>query len=473
MKKSLWISAAVLLTALIAAVIIYVSCNDITPGLPAEDNTTSVSATEQYQNAVNKFESASNLTMKILCDKKISYNNQTFSEQSKKMLHYNNYNTELMTALMEETIHIGNYKIHNTEAFSNGIIYCFIGNGNFMQPIAFDKYISRHAPAVFFNEALYDNITSAKKGKFTEISFSNATAIEAWVNQENCALINASGSAIIDKEGYITQYNYSLTYKKGQASIQQTYTVSFSQPDTYLCIPDTQECVQIQSIDAPVMLEKACGYLIQSKKVNAITNETIICKAFGDNRTQAVQIKMNEENDIFSAMIDIDLHLVNDSREGEVSKKNETTTYHDGQCTITVDGLPSSYGSTISAEDMRNACQQFLIGTILMPEYIDDVVMEETADTYRFSYVPTYQYALTLCRSVCNTLYANPDLLHELASGVSVGNFNAYLVIDKNTGVPVSSGISYDGNYMIDNHEYLLQYTTSQIYDIINNSQPQ
>lgn len=465
--------AAIALLAIIAVSVVAVCISTFEPS-PEAPSTEPVTAAMDpgvlYRQAARVVANATDMTLRIFTSTKISVGGESFSEKSVQVLSCNGIGTESMRAIMDETLYIGDYSVFNTESYADNTAYITVGEGSFCTAMTADAYLDRYAPAVLLNADLYSSITAVYDSGSVVITFARPFTIETWAAEEGCTLINAGGAAILNKDKVLTECNYSVTYSLGDATIEKSYSVKIDLTAVSVDTPDAEDHIRIQDLNAPLMLERACGYLMQARSVTANISDSIICEAFGDDRSQTTQISILGKESDFMARLDISTVLVNSSRGGETTQKNEIMVFHDGAYRITIDGGEPNVNSSVTAKDVQSTCHSLLIGTVLLPGYISDATVTDTGSTYRFDFTTTEDFADVMCRNACNTLYADPELLHTLASSSSTNALGAYLEIRKETGLPTASGIFYSGTYTIDGNPYLLRYQTDQLYDITSST---
>lgn len=467
MKNPMRITAIALL-AMIAVSVIAV-CISTYKSAPEQSPTEPVTATVDpavlYRQAAKAVENAEDMTLRIYSSTKTTVGSESFYENSEQTLNCDGIGTEHMQAIMDETLSMGDYSVFNTEAYADNMAYFTVGEGNFCTPMIAEDYLDRYAPAVLLDSDLYSSITAAYDTESTTITFARPFDMEAWIAEENLTLIEAGGTAVLNKENMLTECTYSVTYSHGEATIKKSYSVKIELGEVSVDTPASEDCIQIQCPDAPLMLERACGYLIQARSVTASIVDSIICEAFGDDRSQITQLSMYGEETDFMAKLGVSVVLVNSSRGGETTQKNELMLFRNGAYTITVDNGEPTKNSAMTAQDMQSTCHNFLIGTVLLPGYISDATITDIGSTYRFDFTTTDDFADAMCRNACNTLYADADLLHTLASFSTTNTLGAYLEINKDTGLPTASGLFYSGTYTIGGNPYLLRYQTDQTYD--------
>ena len=90
----------------------------------------------------------------------------------------------------------------------------------------------------------------------------------------------------------------------------------------------------------------------------------------------------------------------------------------------------------------------------------------ESQNTYHFEYTTSETFAHQLCQSASQILYQDPTLLFTVSEGFTVESATAFSEIDKNTALPVSSGIRCAISHIVGGLPYQLQYSIVQEYDL-------
>ena len=429
--------------------------------------TTSYSAEELYQQAINQIALHRNLTLVIHTKICTTVNEESFLETIDQTVTYNNLGTSSMTAFVEETRKLGEYNIEYSEAYHNDLMFCSVGDGKFsssMSPAIFKK---RYAPSVLLDTTCYNSSDVIYADGVYMLTFQQPVAIENWCAVEGASLVDASGTAVLDENNNLLENTYSVTYKNSDAEVTKSVQVLIKEASS-IPLPQTKNYIPIDNPDAPLMLERACGYLIQASTISSQTKETIICEAFGDNRVLETSVQMHDDPDNFMAELILDTLLINNSQGGDEVRQNKTLAYKDGKYSSSANGQPSASATTVTPEQMRNTCQNVLLGTVLMPKYIQNSTAVVQKESIRYEYTVSDELAKTLCQNACETLYNDPNLLFNLSSDNNTNELTAYLEISKTTGLPTASGILYSGTFIIDEHPYLMKNETNQTYDISN-----
>lgn len=467
--------AAIGICAMLAITVIGVIISSIVSRGPGDDDSSATSDTtlqlspaQLYQQEAASISLLKDLSLKVTVSTEITVGEETFSERSEQSLLYKGIGTGNMTALMDESLTIGDYGVFNSENYADNMLYVTVGGGSFCAPITEADFYKRYTPAILFDTTLYESITASEKGSITVLNFDTPSSAENWALPEGASFQSASGLATLDQNGKLTMSTYDIVYTLGSATFKKHIQITILNVPVSIPSHDSTAYTKIEHPDAPLMLEKACGYLMQSQSVTANIKDMIVCDAFGDNRTQDIHLDLYGRDSKFMAKMELSSLLVNSSRGGEETIKNEQMLFRDGEYSITVDGGAPQVNTNVTAQDMRTSCQDFLVSTILLPRYISGTKLRETENTYEISFSGNDALGQTMCRSACDILYQDSELLISLSSSETTNDLGAYIEVDKYTGLPIASGIFYNGTYVIDGHSYQLHYQTDQTYSAVS-----
>ena len=412
---------------------------------------------ELYQQAAN---ASDYYALTILTVTKTRVNGQTFTDEILQQ-----YIRDGKISQVSEVQTIGDFRIESTLTYSDGTAYLALGDCRYSSQMPESEYQNRYAPLAMFDPTIYQGCQATYDGTATSISFVVAEYAEQWAVDRYDSLLEASGCAILNADNKLIQSSYTVQYRLGDAEIEKVIEVKVTEPETIIAKPSNADYLPLEDLDAPVALERACGFLLQAHSISSRLNETIVCEAFGDHRSQETVLNTDGIGDLFTAQVNISAVSVNSSRGGETTYKNQCITYKDKIYTIIENAGDPVTKTDIEPSTMQLYCQDNLVGTILLPEYITSVgITEENNRLYTFTANETL--CQLMCQSVCQILYQSPDLLDSLASSHTTNKMEGYLAIDLTTGLPVSSGIHYDSVYIVDGFPYPLQYTSEQTYSI-------
>ncbi len=429
-------------------------------------------ATSSYEQAVDKITSTGSYRMNIDTTKITTIGKQNYTETSAQVLSCKDLGLPEEQFILNEYVNYGAHSFSVCEQYTDGAAYITLDNSHFSSAISKEDYTNRLIPVALMDPSRYQSILTHQIGERTMIGFSEPTAPEPWAVSEDIQLNDASGRAVLDAEGNLVESCYSLSYTSGPATITYSVNATF-EPDAEITIPAIEDYslyTNIDFIDVPRLLEQATGYLLQANAIDSETQETIVCQANNLRREQRTHLSMNNRDHDLDITLGIDVDLIDYNQGGTSTKYHQTETYKDGQYTLAVENKESSqtHEGEITAERMQLYCQDILVGTIILPEYIEGVSVVPLENAYQLIFSASEKLSEIVCSDACQTLYQDPALLNSLSSSYRTDKIESTLVIDKQTGLPVSSGIDYSGSHTIEGTSYTLNSVLTQTYDFNN-----
>ena len=425
-----------------------------------------------YLDSLTSIRTATDIMLNISMTRETIVGNAVFTETSQQWLSYLELGTENMRAALNETLTIGDHRTEITEIYSGGTGYITVNGIAFSGAISPEDYQNRFAPAILLDPSRYQTITGFDTRKNYIIQFTQPVEAEAWALKESASVIEAEGTAYVSYEGQLTGSTYTLTYQQGNAQIRLTYTVDVEPISTNITLPeDTAKYQVIDYLDGPRMLEQTTGYLLLADYVSAKYSDDIYCQTFGDHRTQEITLHatLAEQNN-WSALVQTQTNLTNESKAGTDSNFKKTELFKDGiYRSATNDGEWVNNGE-VTADTMHTYCKNQLIGTVMLPQYITGAQIEEAENTIRIVFSGSESFAPLICSNICQTLYQKPELLNDMAQSNTTNTLQCYLELDRKTSLPIASGINYDGSFYVEGVPYVLRFKADQIYDIPSGS---
>ena len=422
----------------------------------------------RYQEAMPKTDTP-DLVIKIKHEKETSVNGEGFLETATQTLRYKDRGSASFVGIMQEQRTIGDYSISIEEAYANGTGYFTVQGSKFSGVLSAEDYLNRYVPAVLIDPSLYENITANKDGALTTITFSDAKAPESWMKEHNSGFLRAEGSVQLTPNDLLHESNYVVSYSTNGTYIRHSITVTIDLEDSLGMYPpfDEDSYTSITYLDGPRMLEIACGYILSSSNITSTFNSHISCDAFGDTREEQIFLNMTEGT-AWSARLDTDVTLTNTGREGDVSQLSKTELFTNGNYTVFTNGIEDSDITPVDQETFQTWCNDILVGTIMLPQYLSDVALLETAEVLHISYTANEDFVQHIGQNACQTLYREPELLTQLAQAHTTDHLEAYMDFDLSTGLPISAGIRYKGTYIINDVPYLLVFEADQSYNVLS-----
>ncbi len=417
-----------------------------------------------YTQAVSQLEEYSALTLLIDTQTTFTLGEQSFTKTSAGQLEYADIGTEQMRAHLTETRTVGSVELDITEVYQDAQVYLTLNGCRFVSPIDGDEFLSRCNPYLPPDETLYESVTMQPDGEQYIITFTDPSSPESWALPEDAEFMTALGEALIDPDGTLSSWRYCARYRSGSAEFETNVTVTVGEHSTLPeGVSDLTGWTAISHPDAPILLEEACGYLTQAQAITAASTDEIVSEAFGLKRTQTALLQMQGAGDELYATRETDVALTNSSRDDETTHTLQSELFSGGKYTLEKDGYPADAGN-ITAERMRTYCQELLVGSILLPQYITAVQSSEADGTLVLEFSASGTLAQQMVNNACQTLYGDSSLLQQIGSEFISETMRAYLHIDLSTGLPVASGILCSGAHTIDATAYTLSTQTEQTY---------
>ncbi len=432
---------------------------------PIETTTEPIDAVTVYRTAAEEAANLKDMALIVSARETITTGQEVYVQQTRQTLLYNGYGTDKMVALQTEARSYGDYQVAIASAFRDGNCYFSVSDGNYQTTMTAGDYCKMYVPAVLFDADLYKNITAETDEKSTVYSFSDAMGVEAWAAPEDAGLLDAYGTAVLDADNRLVSSNYSVRYQHNGSTVTKSISVGINSAKPEISFPDTSNYIPLALPEAPIFIEQAVGYLMQTKRATSVTTEKIICDVFGDTRTQTTVLNMYADDYEYCAQLDISTTLENPSRVDKSTKQQQRIRYVDGKYFTTVDGITTE-NSDVSPEQMQVYCQDYLLSTILMTKYIDSIQVTQDENAYKITFTANEEMAKMMRQHACEILYGDASVLDELADSYKTDKMTGFITINAKTLVPLSSGIHYAGTHQINGVSYPLIFETTQTYTI-------
>lgn len=462
MKRKLLIIGIAILLLLITAIVI-IANYEPKPIPLAQEQAKSI-----YTNALAVIQNAKNKVLNVSTREEINLNGSVFTESTERTETYNDINSANLLIRVDEQMTVGTHSVNNCEIYSDGAVYLTIADSNFVADCAPEALSDRLTPSALFDTGLYNEISGVDNGENYSITFSAPTAIESWLTDSDVTLVCADGTAGISYDGQLVSCTYTATYLLGNITVSITVTVATQFVRNEIIMPDDLSAyIPISYIDGPRALERVSGFLTQADCVSSVYTDRIYFGALGDKREQVTTLHAYKDMQL-SASVQTDLLLSNDSYENQQATHKKYETYFNDIYTVTTDGNISTSNSDITEADFQLYLQNLLLSTVMLPKYIASADAEESDSILHIQFVGTEEFALFLRESAGSILYQDSKILGSTDSSVETVELICHLALNKQTGLPLSSGIHYTGSYTAEGLPYQIQYHAEQTYSLAN-----
>jgi len=464
MKRRIWVVFAAALTAALLLIISLLILPQ-TANHNKNFKTLSIVADplQVYNNAISSLD-ASQYSLTASRTKQTVTSRNIYTEKSRINENVSGWNTDELRAEWDETIDYGMQTTRYCEYFIDNAAYVSVDENLFRCEITADNFSARLIPQLLIDTALYRSVIGFDSTNEIRIIFEQPTAPENWAVPAGAEFVSSRAVARISAQGTLLQCIYSATYKLSGATIHITLNTQNAPPASPAIPEDLSAAIAVDHPDIPRLLEQSSGYLLQASNISSVYRESIYCQAFGDQRTKETRITLSTFPN-WSAMVDTEVVSANTSRIGEIARHTHDERFSNGEYSLSIDGAEAKPDSSIERKAMEEYCQNMLLGSIILPQYIVSAEYSPQDHNVKIRFSASEEFARAVAANCCQTLYEKPELLDELTQGYQTNTMECYLDIDMHTGLPACAGILYAGTYTMDGIPYQLEFQADQSFE--------
>ncbi len=329
------------------------------------------------------------------------------------------------------------------------------GDGTvFAARTAWEDYSEKLLPAVLIDPALYARVEQGSSS--LEILFSEASAPEAWLAlPETAELENAEGTVTLNAKGGLVSMSYTVRYSLNQLPTVRSYTCTYKgQPADFRAeLPDAKlaEAAAPEDLRAAEWMEQV-PFALNTRAFKGTLSRLIYSAA------AAAQMLTNETL-AWSRAGQADMLLLDDVSntidEGGTSIEDAARyVYQNGSLIMTHDDqvTPLSVDREELVESMRN----YMLDYLAMPWECAKLSLSEQGDAWLLKYTFNEEAGRALSSLAVRTLFADPELLDKASSGYRTAQAEGFLSLDKETLLPINTGLEFQGLHTIGGQEYPL-----------------
>lgn len=463
MKRRIWVvSAAAIATTLLLIVSLLILPQSAEHKATNKTLSIMTDPLQEYTNAVSSLDTTRyglmvNRTKQTVTQKNI------YTETSQLNVSVSGWGTDELCAASEEAIDYGTQTTRYCEYFTEGAAYMSVDENLFLCNISADTFSARLIPQFIIDTSLYQSVTGFDSDGEKRVIFEQPTGPEIWAIPAGAEFLGSRAVARISAEGTLLQSAYSATYSLAGAKIHIT-AVSQNVPHTAPVVPENlSSATVIDHPDIPRLLEQSSGYLLQADDISSVYTESIYCQAFGDQRTKESIISLSPTPD-WSAAVDTEVVSTNTGHIGEIARHTHVERFSNGEYSLSIDGAEAKPDSSIDRTAMEKYCQNLLLSSIIMPQYIVSTEYTVQDNLTKIRFIASEEFAKAIATSSCQTLYEKPELLDHLTQSYKTATMECYLDVDTSTGLPTGAGILYAGIYTIDGIPYQLKFQAGQSF---------
>jgi len=432
---------------------------------------------EMYEDAAEKLVSAGSVTLDVELTQVLTVETQDFETEKEQVVAYTGLGSDKVIIRMEENVKYSEdaedeedeedeeaTKLY-TETYSDGTVYVELKDtATFSGAMTAEDSATRYVPVTLLNAALYGEITMEKTGGDQTITFAAPTAAESWAIPEGATMETASGNAVINADGTIKSMYYTVSYTYGTGAFSRTVTATPRAEAVEAAIPEDADSYTTLQYPLALYTVLASEELLELAQTATTSNSgTYISYAGGIQCNMSKTMYMNGTGDDIIAKLETDVSIYSYEGDSEVSQEE---VYRDGKHTTTVnDGLPTTQ-SGVKPKEVREATLTELTTVVAPPEYWQEVTVTEKTGLQLLEFTYTEDFGNNTQNIVSEVLFGSATALNTIATNYETKEIHGYLSTEIYTGLPIASGMYYEGEHTIEKDEYLLSLQNDLSYEI-------
>ena len=450
-----------LIFLLLALALVLAGCNrDGAEGTPpSEDSTAPTEAVDYhalYAQAVAEISQRQELALDIEYSETRTSDGVPFRKTGSGTAVYTGIGTDRMEALITEDLTFGKYEAKYIQSYLSGKAYTQASGTSFVSEMSPEAFLSYQLPAALIDSNLYSTVTWEENADGRIVyQFTGAADFEPWAAiSSHAQMAECSGYAILDAAGLLLESGYQVSYTLNDVRCQLDVkvTVSLDQPP----IQQPQypaNCAQLQAYLTPRLILQTVGAVYSTDNLTGTQTETVYCEAATLARTQQVQIDATGTGNGFMAQVGYTVNLTNYA--GTPTTNTKVETFRNGSYSYCINGGDPIPDPSITAQQMRNYCEDTLLTALLTPEYIAGATATDTGEFYVIQFTCKDELSNSVFVDVLKLLSLDLD---NFAQSFTTETGTAYLAISKLTGMPVALGRSFTRIHVIDGVSYRTTY---------------
>ena len=443
------------------------ACGDKTPAEtepPATEPVIELTVQEKYMKAREDLYAVPELTATVDFTKTRQVNGETYSEKMTSVMSCKDVGTSQVAASVKQNVTFGNYETEYAEYFKTGSVYCAVSGSYFQaKNMTWRDFSARQLPLGLLDAANYAFITTEEmENGQIRYSFTEPKVLESWAcTEEDAVLVTASGTAIMDAEGNLLQSTYQAQYTIDEVPYQLEVTSVITKEVVDTLDADLNaivtNCPAITCFDAPRMLLQVVGDVYTSQAMSVKYTESLYSAAYARRRSQTSTFDTYGSGASFIARSMYEVSLLDYSNTADVN--SEVVTFLNGSCTSSINGAEAVVRPNITAQQMREYCEDSILAALFTPNYLLNAEITENDEFICIRFTGNDAFAEAMCTSIYNMFGANLDHYAESFTTPTAGG---YLCINKHTGLPTAMGIELSRIHVIGGVSCALNYQLDQ-----------
>lgn len=412
----------------------------------------------QYAAAKKAVLSAANITVGYTYEQSRTVGAEVYSESRTGTAAYTGRETDALEALVSEDVLYGSYPVHCAESYIGGRAYTQLRGCSYACEMTAEEFLARQIPTTLINEALYQELTVSEDG--LQFHFSDAAYLESWLNPDGQAvLISAEGTVTLDGSGNLAQSVYHAEYTLGTVTCTADVTVTIGAEVEPLQPEYPQDCPVITDLEIPRHLLRAVGSVYTAQAMSVEYSDSLYFGLLQQTRAENRSVYTYGSGESFIAALSST--VVQSNATGSSSLLSQESTFLDGQYRNSVNGGAASVDPTATAENVRILCEDTILSSLIPLEYIAWAEVTDSGDFLQLSFDCNDAFIQFFSGKIF-AMYQYQTSLDTLADSFSTETAEAYITVNKYTGLPTAMGMRLARTHLFDGVSYSMAYQLDQ-----------
>jgi hypothetical protein len=419
-------------------------------------------ALAHYERYCETVKNDSNLTIEVAYNRSRIVGDERYTEQVAETIAYCGLGTEDAAAVVKQQVAFGPYEMQYAEYYFKDTAYCTVEDATFRTSMEFQQFQSRHIPAILIDTSLYGTVEAVKSGDDTIVTFSGPQALEHWATDyDGAALLGATGTITVDKDGNVRNCAYSAQYTCGAVTYELQVSTSVK-PEKAQGMEEALSnlptaCPLLSYFDAPRIIEQVKGDVYTAQALSAEYTESVYSEAFDRSRSRNCAFDTCGVDGDFMARCSY--KVTNVDYTNTPLTNSEIVVFRDGICTSSVNGAAASVREGIMAETIRQQCKTEVLEALFAQNHLKNAKLTEDKGILRIDFAGNTDFANSVCANIYSVLNANLDAYTDsYTTPVASG----YLCIDKATLLPTALGVKLERIHVAGEISYRLTFQLDQ-----------
>lgn len=440
------------------------------PSCHLEDDAPSISpeeeALQKYQQACETLAQTPDMTVQVEYALSRTVGGEIYSEQMTETIVYRGLGTADAAASVKQEVAFGPYETQYEEYYTGGAAYCKTEESVFRTNMNAQQFVDRQIPVLLVDASLYGAVQVDKRLSNTTVTFSEPEKLEAWATDyAGAVLVSATGIVTLGKDGEVIQSSYTAEFTCGTIAYQLQVATSLIQqeeetlPEDLAALP--AKCPTLTYFDAPRKILQVVGDVYTAQAMSAAYTESVYSPAYARSRSQTSTFDTYGADGDFMAQSSYE--VINTDYSNTPVTSLETVIFRNGLCTSSVNGAEPILREGITAQTMRQFCEDAVLAALFTPNHVKNAKMTEKNGQLRIDFTGNTAFADNLCNSIYSIFTANLDAYAESYTTPVAGG---YLCIDMASGLPTALGIQLERVHVKGEISYPLTYQLDQTMEL-------